>query len=240
MLCLNAAVAPSTKATTPKRTAQGFEEAMGVNHLGHFLLANLLQEQLASNGGAGRLVVTASSVHDPDQPGGAVNGKSGATLGDLSGLGAIDLNGPTMADGAIEYDGSKVYKDTKLANVLFCREAAKRWPGVSVRSFSPGFIPASGLFREPRNDNWFAAQAFTVVAGLAGFAVPIDVGGGRLAHLATASDALVPPGAYLAGPTGSKGFTRDDGFDDGTISTEGRDDAKAERLWALSCELVGC
>lgn len=39
VLCLNAAVAPSTKAETPKRTAQGYEEAIGVNHLGHFLLA---------------------------------------------------------------------------------------------------------------------------------------------------------------------------------------------------------
>ena len=142
VLCLNAAVSPSTKATTPKRTAQGYEEAIGVNHLGHFLLANLLEEHLAGNGGASRLVVTGSSVHDPEQPGGAVNGKSGATLGDMSGLGATALDGPTMADGAIEYDGSKVYKDSKLANTLFCREAARRWPKLRVRSFSPGFIPS--------------------------------------------------------------------------------------------------
>jgi len=240
VLCLNAAVAPSTKAETPKRTAQGFEEALGVNHLGHFLLANLLQEHLTSNGGAGRLVVTASSVHDPDQPGGAVNGKSGATLGDLSGLGAVDVAGPTMADGAIGYDGSKVYKDSKLANMLFCREVPRRWPAVTVRSFSPGFIPASGLFREPRKDNWIGAQAFTVIAGLAGFAVPIDVGGRRLAHVATATDAQVPPGSYLSGPTGSKGFTKDDGFDDGIISAEAQDDDKAALLWSRSCELTGC
>lgn len=240
VLCLNAAVSPSTKATVPKRTAQGYEETIGVNHLGHFLLASLLADHLASSGGACRLVVTASSVHDPEQPGGAVGGKSGATLGDLSGLGDTSPSGALMADGAVEYDGSKVYKDSKLCNMLFCREAQKRWPDLKVRSFSPGFIPSSGLFREPRKDNFIGATLFTFVAGLAGFAVPIEVGGQRLAHLATASDDVMPPGSYLAGPTGSKGFTREDGFVDGTISAEAKDDAKAARLWERSCELVDC
>ena len=99
---------------------------------------------------------------------------------------------------------------------------------------------SSGLFREPRKDNFLGAQAFTIFAGLAGFAVPIEVGGRRLAHMATASDAEVPPGSYLAGPTGSKGFMRDDGFDDARISKEASDDAKATRLWELSSEIVGC
>ena len=144
-----------------------------------------------------------------------------------------------MADGAQAYDGSKVYKDSKLANVLFSREAAARWSELKVRSFSPGFIPASGLFRAPRKDNWLGATAFTFVAGLAGFAVPIDVGGQRLAFMATASDADVPPGSYFSGPTGSRGFSREDGFTDGTISNEGLDDALAARLWERSIELVG-
>jgi NAD(P)-dependent dehydrogenase (short-subunit alcohol dehydrogenase family) len=42
VLCLNAGMAPSTKAINPKLTAQGNKECIGVNHLGHFLLANLL------------------------------------------------------------------------------------------------------------------------------------------------------------------------------------------------------
>ena len=90
-----------------------------------------------------------------------------------------------MVDGATVYDGSKVYKDSKLCNVLFCREAKKRFPEVDVRSLNPGFIPTSGLFRAPREDNFFGATAFAFFAGLAGFAVPIDVGGGRLAYVAT-------------------------------------------------------
>ena len=100
VLCLNAGIAPSTKAETAARTADGFEACVGTNHLGHFLLANLLAPKVS------RIVVTASSVHDPDQPGGAVGGKGGATLGDLSGLGPLTTGGPTMVDGATAYDGS--------------------------------------------------------------------------------------------------------------------------------------
>ncbi len=242
VLCLNAGIAPSTKATVAARTAQGYEECIGVNHLGHFLLANLMQPHLSSNGGAARLVVTASGVHDPEQPGGAVRGESGASLGSLSGLGDTSEGGATMVDGALTYDGSKVYKDSKLCNVLFYREAQRRWgrSGLSVRCFNPGLVPSSGLFRAPREDNWLGATAFSAFARLAGFAVPVGVGGDRLAYVASAADDIVPSGSYLTAPVGSKGFTRDDGFVDGTISTEARDDAKAGRLWVRSCEIVGC
>ena len=251
VLCLNAGIAPSTKAEAPETTADGFESCIGTNHLGHFLLANLLAPQVK------RMVVTASSVHDPEQPGGAVGGKGGATLGDLSGLGPLVAGGPTMVDGAIEYDGSKVYKDSKLCNVLFCREAKKRFPEIDVRSLNPGFIPTSGLFRAPREDNFFGATAFAFFAGLAGFAVrnrrpsrrrrgggvdrfatqvPIDVGGERLAYVATSED--VPRGAYLSAETGSKAATYAEGFDDGLISPEGQNDELAARLWDRSRELV--
>lgn len=149
VLCLNAAVSPSTKATVAERTAQGFEITLGTNHIGHFLLAQELLPALSASNGL--LVVTASSVHDPAQPGGAVGGKGGATLGDLSGFGSTAAAGPPMVDGASAYDGAKVYKDSKLANVLFAREAFRRWGGrLRVRSFNPGFIPTSGLFRAPR------------------------------------------------------------------------------------------
>lgn len=56
---------------------------VGVNHLGHFLLASLLTPTLAT-AAEPRLVVTASPVHDPTSGGGNVG--STATLGDLAGL----------------------------------------------------------------------------------------------------------------------------------------------------------
>lgn len=236
VLCLNAGMAPSTKAKEPQLTKDGFEECIGVNHLGHFLLANLLQKRF------NRLVVTASSVHDPDSPGGAVGGKGGATLGDLSGLG-VNLQSestaaaPTMVDGTIEYDGGKVYKDSKLCNVLFCREALKRWGGKEIRSFNPGFIPSSGLFRAPREDNWLGATAFTLIAGLVGFAVPVEVGGERLAYMATDND--IASGSYYSADVGSKAATKADGFEQGVISTEASNDDLAARLWDRSAEIVG-
>jgi light-dependent protochlorophyllide reductase len=234
VLCLNAGIAPSTKANkSPKITKDGFEECIGVNHLGHFLLANILKTHLAKDGG-GRLVTTASSVHDPEGPGGAVGGEGGATVGDLSGLGVrLDTNpeGPTMPDGSVEYNGGKIYKDSKLCNVLFCREAVKRWgDDLTIRSFNPGFIPSSGLFRAPREDNWLGATAFTLFAGLVGFAVPIEVGGERLAYMATADESTVPSGSYFSAKTGSKAATKADGFADATVSTEASDDALAARL----------
>lgn len=242
VLCLNAGIAPSRKAETPKLTKDGFEECIGTNHLGHFLLANLLSNHL-SNSNGGRLVVTASSVHDPDLPGGTINGKSGATLGDLSGLGyklssSSDTSGPTMVDGSKEYDGTKVYNDSKLCNVLFCREAMKRWGDkVSIRSFNPGFIPSSGLFRAPREDNWLGATAFTFVAGVVGIAVPVDVGGARLAYMATSDE--VPSGSYLSAEVGSKGASMSDGFEATVVSKEASNDDLAARLWDRSAEIVG-
>ena len=207
-LCLNSGVSPSRKAEVPERTRDGFEATVGINHLGHFCLANLLQPLLATDGG-GRLVVTASGVHDPESPGGTVQGDpaTGATLGDLSGLGA-GAGGAAMVDGATVYNGAKAYHDSKLCNVLFAREAHRLWGdtsgggggggGVSVRSFNPGLITDTGLFRAARKDNFVGTMLFSFVAtNLAGFSVPVEVGGARLAYAATASEAEVPSGNYL-------------------------------------------
>eukprot|EP00962_Isochrysis_galbana_P056728 scaffold28822_cov129-Isochrysis_galbana.AAC.1 len=90
------------------RTAEGFEETIGVNHLGHFLLAQLLTPTLSKSPRA-RLVITASPVHDPSSGGGDVGAR--ATLGDLAGMAA----GPgfSMVDGG-PYDPDKAYKDSKV------------------------------------------------------------------------------------------------------------------------------
>lgn len=240
VLCLNSGVSPSRKAEAPKRTKDGFEETVGINHLGHFFLAQLMQPLLLSN--RGRLVVTASSVHDPESAGGTVGGdpSTGATLGDLSGLGAVP--DAAMVDGAAAFNGAKAYHDSKLCNVLFMREAHRRWgDAISVRSFNPGLITSTGLFRAARADNWLSASIFSFVAEkIAGFSQPVEVGGSRLAYMATASEADVPSGSYLSAPAAtSKATTRADGFDAAQISKEARDDALAKRLWELSAQVVG-
>ena len=81
VLCLNSGVSPSRKAAAATRTKDGFESTIGINHLGHFYLSQLMEPLLRRN--RGRLVVTASGVHDPESPGGLVQGDpaTGATLG---------------------------------------------------------------------------------------------------------------------------------------------------------------
>ena len=86
----------------------------------------------------------------------------------------------------------------------------------------------------------FAATAFTFVATyIAKFAVPIDVGGARLAALATSSTSEFGSGEYLSAATGSAAVTKADGFDGAVVSAEAQDDAKCEKLWELSAKAVG-
>ena len=234
VLCLNAGVSPSRKEEAPTRTVDGFQETWGVNHLAHFLLASLAQPQLAAN--KARLVITASGVHDPESPGGLVQNDpaTGATLGDLSGLAA----GAAMADGGA-YNGAKAYHDSKLMNVLFCNEASKRWGGIDVAAFNPGLVTSTGLFREAKKDNFIGASIFCFAAEkIAGFAVPVEVAGERLAYMATSAD--VKSGEYLSAPSAtSKAASKADGFDVANISKEARDAALAARLWERSAALVG-
>jgi len=243
VLCLNAGVSPSRKAEVPARTRDGFEETVGVNHIGHFLLASLLEPVLTRS--EGTVVVTASGVHDPDAPGGTVQGDpaTGATLGDLSGLGAVDGGGAVMVDGATAYCGAKAYHDSKLCNVLFAAEAARRWGGggVAVRAFNPGLITSTGLFRAARRDNFLSAALFSFVAtSVARFSQPVEVGGARLAYLATAPEEEVPPGSYLSAPAAtSAAATVADGFGPAAVSREAQDKELAARLWERSSAVVG-
>lgn len=262
VLCLNAGVAPFSAARTPRLTKDGYEECIGVNHLGHFLLTNLLYDKLKADGG-GRLVVTASSVHDPNGPGGASNGCC-ATVGDVSGLGvnlSANPSGAVMIDGALEYDGAKCYKDSKLCNILFCREAVTRFPGVVSYSFTPGFIPTTGLFQPLRDHEWWKAQMLTIFAKLAGFSVSEDVGGRRLAYMATmtataeATGDGSPPtpssssgaspstgiplnGSYFSAPSKSTAATMNEGFQPTDVSNEALNRELATKLWERSLDVV--
>ena len=124
-------------------------------------------------------------------------------------------------------------------NVLFCNEASKRWGGIDVAAFNPGLVTSTGLFREAKKDNFIGASIFCFAAEkIAGFAVPVEVAGERLAYMATSAD--VKSGEYLSAPSAtSKAASKADGFDNANISKEARDAALAARLWERSAELVG-
>jgi protochlorophyllide reductase len=138
VLALNAGLSLSVGEKEEKFTADGFELTVGTNHLGHFLLYNLLRPTLAKSPSP-RLVITGSGVHDPASEGGKQGGpEKWASMGSFQGL--EGGKGFSMVDGG-KYDPDKAYKDSKLCNLLFMGEAARREEGkITVNAFSPGLI----------------------------------------------------------------------------------------------------
>ena len=237
-VCYNAGLARNTGATEVKRTEEGFELTVGTNHLGHFYLNHLILPLVRR--GTGTVVVTASSVHDPDSPGGAQG--STATLGDLSGL----ATGPTfdMVDGGA-FNADKAYKDSKLCNVLFARELQRRidadesTAGIAVNAFTPGLIVGTGLFRD-QNPVFtklfdFAATSLLKVGETPSF------GGGCLEYMVLDKSVRAKGGRYYFSSPGSSKYGEaayGNQFAPAEVSKEARDDAKAGRLWELSSKLV--
>jgi protochlorophyllide reductase len=109
VVCLNAGVARNTDATDVARTQDGFELTVGTNHLGHFYLQHLLLPLLSRSKIGGRLVITASGVHDPQS-----RGAQGvpATLGSILGLERHGKRFEMVDGGALNAD--KAYKDSKV------------------------------------------------------------------------------------------------------------------------------
>ena len=249
VLVLNAAVAPYSKATQPQLTQQGLEECMGVNHIGHFLLAQWLYPILKPNG---RIVVVASAVHDPNSPGGRSGGRGGATLGDLSGLG-VDLrpsqqqsnddnqetrpNVPCMPDGNVVYNGSKIYKDSKLANILFVRHAAQvAMPDTTWYSCSPGFVPTTGLFRQ---QPWLLQNALWIMAKVFGWSVPVQTAAERIAYLVMYPNDKgdIPNGSYWC-PSSPEATSYETGFVPKQVSDEAANTELAAKLWSKTTDIV--
>jgi NAD(P)-dependent dehydrogenase (short-subunit alcohol dehydrogenase family) len=100
-------------------TQDGFEETFGVNHLGHFLLTDLLLERLRASAPA-RVVVVSSDAHK----------------GARQGLDFDDLQAEHT------YRWAKAYSKSKLANIYFARELSRRLDGsgVTVNALHPGFV----------------------------------------------------------------------------------------------------
>ena len=90
-------------------TADGFEMTFGVNHLAHFLLTALLRERLVASAPA-RVVTVASIAHR--------YATGGIAWHDLARV--------------HRYRSADVYAESKLANVIFTLEAARRWEGSGV------------------------------------------------------------------------------------------------------------
>ena len=115
--------------------------ARAANHLGHFPLVNLLRPRLTP---PARVVVVSSGTHDPalktGVPAPAWNDPMALAKGEL---------GPLAAKDAPTKRGQRSYSTSKLANVFFSYELARRLPaGVTVNAFDPDLMPGTGLVRE--------------------------------------------------------------------------------------------
>jgi light-dependent protochlorophyllide reductase len=148
------------------KTEDGFESTFGVNHLGHFLLTNLLLPDLKKSAPS-RVVVVSSLAHIPGKVPGA-DPKFVWTMQDMESQKDLDL----------------VYKNSKLANVWFTFELARRMEGtgVTVNAICPGFIPTTGLVR---NKKGMAKFFLKHVASHLPFAVNEDTGANCEVHCAT-------------------------------------------------------
>jgi retinol dehydrogenase 12 len=174
------------------QTSEGFERTFALNHLAPFLLTNLLRGQLSG----GRVVTTSSDAH-----------KAGVLdLGDLQ--------------SEKSYAAMKVYGISKLCNILFTRELAKRAPELHANCFHPGVVRTG--FGKNENGVW---KILTTLGGP--FFRSPQRGARSLVWLAVSDEAAALTGEYVQ--------------DERVLapSAQAQDETLAESLWEQSAQLVG-
>jgi NAD(P)-dependent dehydrogenase (short-subunit alcohol dehydrogenase family) len=191
VLVNNAGVVRSTRDLSP----DGRELTMAVNHYAPFLLTNLLLDRLRDSAPA-RVVTTASDAHAS---------------------GRIDLDDLDMERGWSIY---RAYGTSKLANILFTRELARRLADtrVTANCLHPGAI------RTRLGRGGIAGVAWRIMSP---FLRAPKRGGARIVYLATD-----PVGGEVTGQYFVDDRPR-------ALSGQAADDDLAEQLWERSAELVG-
>jgi NAD(P)-dependent dehydrogenase (short-subunit alcohol dehydrogenase family) len=184
-----------------RETVDGFEMTFQVNHLGPFLLTNALRDQLRAGEDA-RVVNVSSDAHS--------SARKGLDFDDLQ--------------STRRYRSFNVYAKTKLANILFTRELARRWDdvGITANAVHPGFV--ASRFGRDGDTGRFMGMVFPL---LKPFAISPEQGAQTQVYVASAPE--------LAGVTGGYWVKSAPA----TPSAAAQDDAAAARLWEVSEELVG-
>ena len=178
--------------TTRQVSADGIELTWAVNHLAPFLLTELLLDRLKASAPS-RIITTASDAH------------LGATIP------FDDLNAERS------YRGFGRYKETKLANILFTSELARRLEGsnVTAHSFHPGLV-ASGF---NRNNGLLMDMAMLLVRPISR---NVQKGAETLVWLATSPDVVSTNGRYFVD------------MQPRLPSPQAQDMGSARRLWEIS------
>jgi NAD(P)-dependent dehydrogenase (short-subunit alcohol dehydrogenase family) len=180
-------------------TVDGFETTFGVNHLGHFYLTNLLLDRLRA-GAPARVVVVSSHAHKMAR----------------RGLDFDDLQSTRR------YRAFDVYSRSKLANVYFTRELARRTAGtgVTANALHPGYV-ASNFAR----DGDLYLESF-VKLGAKLLAISPEAGAKTSVYLASSPEVEGVSGGYYVKCRPA------------AVSKIARDDIAARRLWETSEALV--
>jgi len=190
--------------TRRELTADGHETTLAVNHLAPFLLTNLLRAPLLA-GAPARIVNVSSDAHRFVK--------------------AFDFDDPMSERGygfPTVLTGMRVYGMSKLANLLFTTELARRLAGTDVATHA--VHPGGVATRLGTNTGGFGR---VVTLALKPFFKTPAQGAETSLHVATDPDAASSSGRYFADCR------------ERTPSEGARDRLAAERLWALSCRWTG-
>jgi NAD(P)-dependent dehydrogenase (short-subunit alcohol dehydrogenase family) len=182
-------------------TEDGFEATFGINHLGHFLLTDLLLDRLRASAPS-RVVVVASSAHK--------GARQGLDFDDLQSI--------------RKYRWMEAYSKSKLANIYFARELARRLDGtgVTVNALHPGFVRSD--FGRGGDLGGLYGWGIKYLAGP--FAISSERGARTTIYLASSPE--------VGGVTGGYFYK----CKPAVPSRVAQDDAAARRLWDVSEQLV--
>lgn len=234
-LVVNAAIyKPSLK--SPERSADGYEISVATNHLGHFLLCNLLLEDMKkASHPEPRLVTLGTVTANPKELGGKIPIPAPPDLGDLKGM-ELGFKTPiAMIDGK-KFKPGKAYKDSKLCNMLTMLEMHRRYhkdTGIIFNALYPGCVAESALFRD-------APKLFQTIfpffqKNITGGYVTEEESGKRVAQV-VADEGFNKSGVYWS--WGNRQDENREAFCQ-EVSNEAADANKAGKLWELSEKLVG-
>ncbi|MEB3280302.1 MAG: protochlorophyllide reductase [Lyngbya sp.] len=234
LVCNAAVYLPLEK--EPLRSEDGYELSVATNHLGHFLLCNLMLEDLKHSASSEpRLIILGTVTANPKELGGKIPIPAPPDLGNMQGLEAGFKAPIAMIDGK-KFKSGKAYKDSKLCNVLTMRELHRRYhesTGIVFSSLYPGCVATTALFRNhyPLFQKIFPWFQKNITGGF----VSEELAGERVA-MVVADPEYNTSGVYWSWGNrqkeGRKSFVQE-------MSNEALDDKKAERLWELSAKLVG-
>ena len=234
LVCNAAVYLPLEK--EPQRSQEGYELSVATNHLGHFLLCNLMLEDLKNSPAPEKRLVTLGTVTaNPKEIGGKIPIPAPPDLGDLQGMEAGFKAPIAMIDGK-KFKPGKAYKDSKLCNMLTMRELHDRYhqsTGIIFNALYPGCVAETGLFRN--HYSLFQTIFPWFQKNITGGYVTEELAGERVAKV-VADPKFNQSGVYYS--WGNRQQEDRTAFQQ-EISDEAMDDNKGKRLWELSEKLVG-